>query len=288
MDINIYQNYQYEYPTIQMPAHNFPASKVETHNDYEDPVLKEDKSKQTESRQEKQVESIQENAILEKGEFKKRKMREIDDKTPVDITFGPISSTTGRVYKCNFCSEGFLQRPAFYNHMRSKHYSLKVYCQYCTLDFDSNRSLNQHISLKHEAESKSNNIDLMPYRIRKAFWQNYIPTIDISSSNKELKLSYSNIISGATHTESIMTNPNSKTQNENMDLLLEKAKAKFSFSHSSCHQCLKSSPTTERTPATENEQSLKNKLSQILAYASTCQELIYLQDRVIEKLNINQ
>ena len=77
-----------------MPAHNFPASKVETHNDYEDPVLKEDKSKQTESRQEKQVESIQENAILEKGEFKKRKMREIDDKTPVDITFGPISSTT--------------------------------------------------------------------------------------------------------------------------------------------------------------------------------------------------
>ena len=72
MEINIYQNYQYEYPTIQMPAHNFPASKVETHNDYEDPVLKEDKSKQTESRQEKQVESIQENAILEKGEFKKR------------------------------------------------------------------------------------------------------------------------------------------------------------------------------------------------------------------------
>ena len=53
-----------------MPAHNSPASKVETHNDYEDPVSKEDKSKQTESRQEKQ-ESIQENAILEKGEFKK-------------------------------------------------------------------------------------------------------------------------------------------------------------------------------------------------------------------------
>ena len=41
-----------------MPAHNSPASKVETHNDYEDPVSKEDKSKQTESRQEKQ-ESIQ-------------------------------------------------------------------------------------------------------------------------------------------------------------------------------------------------------------------------------------
>ena len=53
MDINLYQNCQYEYPTIQMPAHNFPASKVETNNDNEDPVLKEDKSKLTESRQEK-------------------------------------------------------------------------------------------------------------------------------------------------------------------------------------------------------------------------------------------